>query len=302
MVLFLLILVVGLAIVLAVASRTVTDIRTTTTSDESNRAYFAAEAGIEEALGQLNNNPALTGEIFQLDFAQSNSGATTEINTSSGGHIFVYPKNLSKDAVAQVNMLTDRGNSASGWVGLNPLTFYWGTDPAGPNGFDQAIEISIVSYTNSDQKYHITKIAFDPVVGRGNSFCKGNQASPYPTPLSDDVLGLTTSPSDNFYFEEEVNVSGGTLSATCVTGFGPAINGTPVLIRIRALYNTDPFPVAVVSAASDPLPGQGSVIDSTGKTPSGVTRKLQVVKLFSAVPSIFDYVLFSGSTTNPLQK
>src|SRR3989338_9342906 len=53
LILFLLVLVVGLAIVLSVASRSITDIRTTTTSDESNRAYFAAEAGIEEALKRL---------------------------------------------------------------------------------------------------------------------------------------------------------------------------------------------------------------------------------------------------------
>src|SRR4030065_2004501 len=53
LIIFLLILVVAAAIVLSVASRTVTEIRTTTTSDESNRAYFAAEAGVEEAIKRL---------------------------------------------------------------------------------------------------------------------------------------------------------------------------------------------------------------------------------------------------------
>ena len=46
LIIFLLILVVGLALVLSVASRSITDIRITTSTDESNRAYFAAEIKI----------------------------------------------------------------------------------------------------------------------------------------------------------------------------------------------------------------------------------------------------------------
>jgi len=60
LVIFLLVLVIGLALVLSIASRTVTDIRQTTTSDESNRAYFAAESGIEDALKKIKGDPAFT--------------------------------------------------------------------------------------------------------------------------------------------------------------------------------------------------------------------------------------------------
>src|SRR3989304_631033 len=82
LILFLLVLVVGLAIVLSVASRTITDIRTTTTSDESNRAYFAAEAGIEEALQQLESTGSIPGGSFQTNFSATvNATATTEDTT-----------------------------------------------------------------------------------------------------------------------------------------------------------------------------------------------------------------------------
>ena len=71
LVIFLLVLVIGLALVLSIASRTVTDIRQTTTSDESNRAYFAAESGIEDALKKIKGDPAT---IFRTmnSFAQRN--------------------------------------------------------------------------------------------------------------------------------------------------------------------------------------------------------------------------------------
>src|SRR4030042_5279467 len=80
LVLFLLVLVIGLSIVLLVASRTITDIRTTTTSDESNRAYFAAEAGVEEALQQLESTGSIPGGSFQTKFqAHVNATEITEV-------------------------------------------------------------------------------------------------------------------------------------------------------------------------------------------------------------------------------
>src|SRR3989344_1324281 len=79
LILFLLVLVVGVAIVLSVASRTITDIRTTTTSDESNRAYFAAEAGIEEALKRLETNPSF--DKAELNFTSVNQ-TTAKINAN----------------------------------------------------------------------------------------------------------------------------------------------------------------------------------------------------------------------------
>ena len=83
-----------------------------------------------------------------------------------------------------------------------------------------------------------------------------------------------------------------------------AVSTKPILARIRLLYNSNqpsPLAVEVGDEGDPPLPAQGSLIESSGQTTSGVTRKLQVTRLFPALPALFDYVLFNGST-NALTK
>jgi len=89
LIIFLLVLVVGLAIALSIASRTVTDIRQTTTSDESNRAYFAAEAGVERALKQISENPTFSGETIDFtDVNQSQANVVVSALTVPVGTVF----------------------------------------------------------------------------------------------------------------------------------------------------------------------------------------------------------------------
>lgn len=301
MILFLLILVVGLGIVLSVASRTVTDIRTTTASDESNRAYFAAEAGIEEALGRLKSSAGPVPKL-DLNFPDLSARATTTVNTSVGEReIYVVPFDVKKDDVAQVNMLDDPNVPTAGWMG-DTLNVYWGNDPA-TFGTDQAIEVTLLIYTGN---FAITKWIFDPDSTRRLplNFCAPNAPSPIPggIPLQDSVTGL----EKTFYYSATIDIVDSDPPGTaCKHGPGKGDIPTPVFLRIRPLFNdNNPIPVAVKAAPSSPplpLPGQEQVIESTGRTVSGVTRKIRVTRTFPALPAIFDYVLFSGET-GPLKK
>src|SRR3989304_6529606 len=162
LVLFLLILVVGLAIVLSVASRTITDLRTSTTSDESNRAYFAAEAGLEEALQEIESTGSLSTPL-SLDFNDINTTATTQVVAGTGEReVFVYPFPVERDDVAQVMMLNDPDDFTDGWLG-GELTIWWGTDPAGVTSTNQPLEASGLYH---DGSFKITKFGFDPVSSR----------------------------------------------------------------------------------------------------------------------------------------
>lgn len=320
LIIFLLLLVVGLAIVLSVASRTITDVRTSTTSDESNRAYFAAEAGIEEALQSLQSSGTVSD--FQLSF-QNVADSTTQIQSSTDqGTTFIYPDFVKKDDVAQVMMLRDGSTNCDtpdqvindtdltcGWTGQK-IKFYWGSKAYSidPN---QAIEVSIISYNTTSGAFGVTKFGFDPNSSHNNNFCNQNsgvhQESGIP-PLSDPV-SLISRP---FYFSAILNIVTGAVGPSAVddcTGatsrHGPGIGSAdPVFIRIRPLYNAEPVPIAIVSSDSPvvPFPTQGVVITSTGRTASGVTRKLKVTRLYPALPALFDYVLFNGSSVNALEK
>lgn len=66
----------------------------------------------------------------------------------------------------------------------------------------------------------------------------------------------------------------------------------PILLRIRALYNSD-FSIPVGVAASIALPSQGTIIESTGNV-SSVTRKIVAIRQVPSLPSLFDYVLFTN--------
>src|SRR3989344_7555940 len=108
LIIFLLVLVVGLAIALSIASRSVTDVRQTTTSDESNRAYFAAEAGVDNALKKIEDRTAVIGVQPTLDLKATNrSSADVTINNLSfpSGVAFEYPSLLINDDVAQINLM-----------------------------------------------------------------------------------------------------------------------------------------------------------------------------------------------------
>src|SRR3990167_817407 len=126
LILFLLVLVLGLAIVVSVASRTVTDIRITTTSDESNRAYFAAEAGIEEALKQLQLSGTIPPSV-SLDFTNLNNTTATITSSSSPVTEYAFPSVVAKDDVVQFLL--------SGWTG-STINIWWQQDAS--------VEVSLV--------------------------------------------------------------------------------------------------------------------------------------------------------------
>src|SRR4030043_808919 len=305
LILFLLILVLAMSIVVSISSRTVTEIEVTTTSDDSNKAYFAAEAGVEEALEHYKTTVPSPGATIHLSFDNAAS-ATTTVSTGGVRDNFVYPNLVDRDDVAQVMMLNDPNNLNSGWcpppaaAGNCIVTIYWGTDPAGANSNKQAIEVSVV-FIDSAGVWQITKFA---VSAGPPPFCSvGAQIVPVgpERTRTDSVSGVTFT----FFYKTDINLRF-TLPASPISGCavanqgGTVGNGQIVLMRIRPLFNLQAIPVAV-SSDSPQIPNQGVTLESVGSTTSGVTRKIEVTTLYPAMPAIFDYVLFNGGTS-PLTK
>lgn len=306
LIIFLLILVVGLAVVLSVASRSITDIRITTTSDESNRAYFAAEAGVEEALRRIEKS-GVTNIEADLDFTainQTKAKIKAKDLDATGVDAYEFQNSVEKDGVAQVSLLTDFSDIDNGTPadpsddspvpGDAELAVYWG-DKASIDGgaVNPAIEVTVVYWDGSD--FGLRKFAFDGVGVRAgaNNFCS------IPTVVIDPAaIDTNLNTSKNFKNSVSVKIRTEHPAAECgIAQVGIGAATTPVLARIRLLYNDDePQPVAVGSAGPTAwnLPVQGSEVESTGTTTSGVTRKLEVIQQFPALPAIFDYVLFSG--------
>lgn len=317
LIVFLLVLVVGLAIALSIASRSVTDVRQTTTSDESNRAYFAAEAGVENALKKIEDGTITASTIgsgadtsagLDLNVTNRSSAEVTVKNLSvPSGVVFEYPSRLNKDDVAQINLMPDfydlatAGDPLSTGKGIrstDSIDIYWDETGSAANS---AIEVSIVtcdaSPCTSASTFSIRKMVFDAFAAtHGNNFCSGAVTLGGAQPTN---LGNTP----NFKHRVQIQLNS---TVSPLNGFNCTGNDTvgagqrPVLARIRLLYASSIL--LAVGNASGRLPNQGYQVESLGKVGSGVARKLLVNRLYPALPSVFDYVLYNGSTTNPLSK
>lgn len=324
LIIFLLILVVGLAIVLSIASRTVTDVRQTTTSDESNRAYYAAESGVENALKKISDGtivPSVTPNTSAtIGTINNNSSANVGVValTVPATNVLIFPSPIAKDDVGQVNLIDNFNTLTSSGTGLSllssdGLTIYWEKYTGTPQSPKPAIEVSIISCiggTNcgTNPVFHISKYTFDPDSGRvgGNGFCNTVVSGP------GNYGPVTSSSGTSASYAYKVTVKFPT-SGICTND---SVNTTdnPVLARIRLLYNSADVAVGGTSGTISgscstawfenckALPNQGSVVTSIGSTPSGVTRKLTVTQLYPALPAIFDYVLYNGSSSQALTK
>lgn len=310
LIIFLLILVVGLAITLSIASRTVTDVRQTTTSDESNRAYFAAEAGVENALKKIEEGGAfaITGGQADVNLTSVNrSEADVDVVplTVASSEVFLFPNDVARDEVSQLNTIYDF-NDISTIATLTSLRrserlhVYFGAEAASYSPLP-AVEVSIISKNGA--LWAISKYTFDPDSTRrgagGNGFCDA-------TTDATGARATNTGVSVDFKYRAEVWLYDGSHNCPGTDNDTLTAGYEPVLARIRLLYNSVNLPLGVGALTGagvvKALPSQGSKITSIGKTASGVTRKLTVTRLYPALPAIFDYVLYNGSASQPLSK
>jgi hypothetical protein len=305
LIIFLLVLVVASAIVLSVASRTITDVRITSTTDESNRAYFAAEAGIEEALKKLDtpSDPCTSACSFNLTFTNTDTTVATKVTKMSESYpTFIYPNPIPRDSVAQFSLLSDFSLKGSGLVvgagatNVGTMTIYWG-DPVNvdPLAIKPAVEVTLVYYCSGGSPcpggytgdFGAYKYIFDPDSTRAasNNFCPASSGS---FPLSDAYTNKT------MVYRATI-----THNSALTCGSNSLVlpdNTSLALVRVRLLYDNSPEPIALNTGVY--LPAQGVIVDANSAitSGSGVTRNLQVTRLYSSMSSLFDYGLFNGNT------
>lgn len=257
-----LIMVVSLTVGLAVVSRSITNLRTTTEEENSQRAFSAAEAGVERALklklnqtGSIIANEILASDpnlkIKQVNVAQIGGSGVNQI-LLNGGEI------IQKDDGADLWLVGH--DSSSGQPVYNPwlgseLTFYWGTRGIADCN-QSALEIIIISGPVANPRS--SRYAVDPCSTRRNNFTEAGR------------IGGT--------------FGGKTLAYNySITGISQGL-----IVRVISLY-TD----AIIGVqANNDLPSQGRIIDSTGL--AGTTeRKVTFFQGYPKLPSeLFQYGLF----------
>lgn len=279
---------VVLTIVLSILARSTVDIGVSSRSEESVRAFSAAEAGIEQRLVAGVYGP-YSGSVGDSTF----SGDVTRF--SSGVSEFILPSSYYSGESATVWFVSHdktTGNlSCSGpenpcFTG-NQIQVCWGKENTSDSSpYTPAIEVSVI-YLSTAGDYTTARIGravVDPNATRRslNSFS--------------DRDGVTCQvDSQNFPFSKNIKLD----SAIPSGGLGISNSGTAnvlQLARISFLYNNEGHPVSV-KVTGGTLPAQGVVIDSSGVSGSS-TRKVEVIRGFKELPGIFETAVFSqGSIT-----
>ncbi len=285
-ILLLLVMLVALTIGLTITQRSLSDVSISSKTEQSSRAFSAAEAGIEKAL--LNQTATNSADIGN----QSGYTVTVASNLPSTGQALEYPK-LSKDSIEQYWLIDP--NMALSALNLpattNPSGYDGGTidiyyeDPATPVGDLVALEVNLITKDNTGL-YKKYQYLYDEDGGRrtNNNFIA-------PTACSTFTINTLYSPTIS------------TLDRTfkCkITGFNiKPSSETSIALRIRLLYSSTSQPVAVAPAATKSLPPQVSLFTSVGT--AGQTQKtVQVFKHVKDVPFFFDYAIYSVSQINKL--
>lgn len=298
-ILLLLVMVIALAIGLSTINRSVVEVSTSRKSEDSSRAFSAAEAGMEKAiqanLTTLGSTPVPVPPINLGNQANAN------IEVSSGGlplsgKALAYPP-FGKESFAQFWLIDSSNLIKSTAYSANSYDIYFGlVDPDGTkydtvyggNPQDKpAIEVATIYWDDINKKYQSLPKYFDSFDGigvnvRSDGFNPCNTFMPSSIYVNDDIEPTS------FYCKVTVDIS------SIIAG-----NSFPIMVRVRILYTNLAHPVAIQPASGYNIPKQANIYTSSG-TSGDVRRKLEVFNQKAVMPQFFDYVLFSASDLQKL--
>lgn len=251
-----LVMVIALTVGLSVAVRTTTNIRTSTEDENSERAFSAAEAGIEQAF--LSNT-----SVPLTSLANNSSYQTTVSNVSGPEFLLNNGTSVLKDDSVDV-WLANYPDYTSPWSGT--LTVSWG----------------LPSDTCSSSESSNTQAALEINV------LSGTAANPRITSYLLDQCS-TRAASNNFEF---VSAGGGTISGKTFTRSKAISINSGLIARIIPLYASTE--IGVRKGAADPnLPVQGTIVTSLG-TSDTAQRKIVSFRSHPKLPTeLFPFIFFS---------
>ncbi|MDP3888665.1 MAG: hypothetical protein Q8Q24_01330 [bacterium] len=281
----LLIAAVSLTIGLSITSRSITDIRISQRTEESARAYSAAEAGIEEALA--------TGLGNSVTFSETGAKFNSQV-TGIGGSSdeFAFPQPIGSDETQTLSLASWNNVTKLYSKSFNRslLRVAWGNQ----GSLDYpALEVNI--YYLDSTTYKNARFMLDPLSSRtpDPAFCNPGEV---PVGQCSNVTAFSTSgvtiDSKNFQYLATLDL----LNAGVTSSIGTK---TPYFARLRVLYTSNSHVIGAQGAGTiysgdGKFPSQGTKVQSTGQS-GDATRAVQVTKFNPAPPELFDFAMYSGT-------
>lgn len=276
-VLLLLLMLVALSVGLALTQKSVTDVTTSTRTEQSQRAFSAAEAGIEKALG----GTLAPGQELSLDnSSRAIVNSTALLPAPNSGVAIEYPP-IGRETTAQF-LLTGYNSST--------LDLYFGNENTTTTD-KPAVEVKIVMKSNN--KFYSKTYYYDSDSARApssNNFAdvsgNCNSISPFETTT---ILG----PGRKFYCKQQnINIPDlGGSGGNCPNSTAP-YNCELILARVRFLYINGNHNLALARTLAANFPPQVQIYNSTG-TAGESQKQIQAFKVIDVVPPWFDFAVFS---------
>jgi len=262
---------VGLLMALIIFMNSLADVRLSTMQEQSERAFNASEAGIEHLLSLSNLDGETADETtvglpVDVDMNAITQGVSTyeyKISNNDTGEIQLKG---ATDTSIEIFWSIDNPTENPGTCGVNGkaglIVEKWNNNGAGVISVDrrtfQALGCSVISTVAGSQgDFYVggTTWAFS---GPGGTPASVSYISNTTVPIDIDDTAL---PTDSFDF----------------------------MIRVRPIFND-----ATVYAEGNNTKQKYRITSSSQLTTTGESRALEVVRMEPQLPSIFDYVLFSG--------
>ena len=258
LILMLIVTVVSLTIGVAISSRAVSTLKQTSYTAQAGKAQKFADAGAEEALGTTDLSSLATSCPPATPCQRDVDGDTvndTSYYVEQLGGGTTVEAILEKDETVQID-LTGYGSGQN-------VNIYW-VSGADEEANKAALVLTFIYESGSGT--NAAKHAYDPNATRRTT---NNFSAP--------GLGATINGTTYNY---------GQTIAT------PA--GTNKALRIRPLYNDVKNSFVIQATGANNFPNQGYTITSTG-TYGEAEWTAEVTKMNPALPSIFDYAIFSAT-------
>lgn len=266
-----LIMVIALTVGLSLASRSIINLKTTTQESDSQKAFQAAEAGVEIAL----QKSATTSDVTIGQKTLDNSAVINSvlIHPISGSQIVLNDGNpISQDEGIDVWLTNYPNYSGTPWTGQ--IYMYWGSKSGCK---DAAMEAIVISGTSStDPNMSISRFGIDP--------CGTNSIDATQNRTGQNKFSPASQPTDtvnghSFNFVTNISVTSG------------------LLMRLIPLYASTPIGIKGYQTGSpltlQSFPSQGRIITSTGSYGS-TERKVSFFQGYPLLPSEFFYSLFQS--------
>jgi len=258
LILVLLIVVVALAVGLSVAARNITNLRTSAQTEQSQRAFSAAEGGIEDTLSKLSSfqNAPATGQSVNVPVGDLTANVMVKSSNT-------YQSTIDLGSVGQINLAgIATGSSVNIEWGKNQNCASGATPP-----FVSTIAVTQYAADGTQQRQIIQGCAF--ASGR-------DESGSFDTPPA-------CSAADGFMKCVKITTIAGAQLMRIRAFWEPTV--------IRVSGPTIPVQMYDITSTAQIVP-PGSDANTTG----GVTRTVRVQRAaLPQLPAAFDYVLFSSA-------